>query len=249
MTSYWPAWLATSWAIVSRTSFSGRTLNWTLMPVCLVKLSAVSFCRSTICGLLTIRTRTVFEPAPPPPPPPAPALHPASATTPAVAPIAAASDALLLSISSPPGRRSFEHLSARSCSGNVARDRQTVKHLCKNSSIRRSNEHSPGQDQGRTRRARAERDGGAALLLRRGVQERHRGRAGAEPLQGRPAARPRQGHGAGADRARLSRRAQPRPVGPAGHALTGCATASSSTHRPTTRTCCATTSGARRPSC
>ena len=54
--SYWPAWLENSWLILSRTSFSGSTVKFTLMPVCFVKLSAVSFCRSTICGLFTMST-------------------------------------------------------------------------------------------------------------------------------------------------------------------------------------------------
>jgi hypothetical protein len=36
------------------------------MPVCFVKLSAVNFCRSTICGLLTIRTEIALLPPPPP---------------------------------------------------------------------------------------------------------------------------------------------------------------------------------------
>src|SRR3954468_11995501 len=64
------------------------------MPVCLVKLSAVSFCSASIWGLLIISTLTDFPPPPPPPPPlappeppppPAPA-HPAAttATIPAV---------------------------------------------------------------------------------------------------------------------------------------------------------------------
>src|ERR1051325_8294437 len=71
-TSYCPAWLENSWLILSRTSFSGSTVKLTLMPVCLVKLSAVSRCRSIICGLLTIRTLMLFGPLPPGPPP-----HPA----------------------------------------------------------------------------------------------------------------------------------------------------------------------------
>src|SRR4051812_31234455 len=104
MTSYWPAWLATSWAIVSRTSFSGSTLKSTLIPVFLVKLSAVSFCRSTICGVLTIRTRTVFELLPPPPAP-----QPATPTLDAPAATAVASPSLQLLIACPPrfpkGRR------------------------------------------------------------------------------------------------------------------------------------------------
>ena len=75
-TSYCPAWLENSWLVLSRRSFSGSTVKLTLMPVCLVKLSAVSFWRSTIWGLLTINTLTLSAPPPlaPPlaPPPPAP---------------------------------------------------------------------------------------------------------------------------------------------------------------------------------
>src|SRR5580765_3862381 len=78
-TSYWPAWLENSWLALSRRSFSGSTVKLTLMPVCLVKLSAVSFCRSTIWGLLTMSTLTVSLPPPPRPPPPHPA-HPLSPT-------------------------------------------------------------------------------------------------------------------------------------------------------------------------
>src|SRR5699024_6515896 len=48
------------------------------MPVSSVKWSAVSFCRSFICGLLTMRTLTS---SPPPPLPPAPP-HPDSASAP-----------------------------------------------------------------------------------------------------------------------------------------------------------------------
>src|SRR3954452_19407252 len=44
------------------------------MPVSLVKLSAVSRCRSTICWLLTMSTLMLLGPPSPPPPP-----HPAQA--------------------------------------------------------------------------------------------------------------------------------------------------------------------------
>src|SRR3954464_13045184 len=76
--SYWPAWLENSWLILSRTSFSGSTVKFTPMPVCFVKYSAVSFCRSTIWGLLTIRTLMLSEP--PPAPPPQPAAQPPNAS-------------------------------------------------------------------------------------------------------------------------------------------------------------------------
>jgi hypothetical protein len=68
-TSYWPAWLEKSWVILSRTSFSGSTVKLTLMPVDLVKLAAVSFCRSSICGLFTISTLMEWPPELPPEPP------------------------------------------------------------------------------------------------------------------------------------------------------------------------------------
>src|SRR5699024_10589338 len=55
------------------------------MPVSSVKWSAVSFCRSFICGLLTMRTLTSSPP--PPPLPPAPP-HPDSASAPTM-PVAA----------------------------------------------------------------------------------------------------------------------------------------------------------------
>src|SRR3954468_6089367 len=58
------------------------------MPVCLVKLSAVSFWMSCICGLLTIRT-LMDEPPAVDPPPPAP-LH---AVTPTATSAAAATPA------------------------------------------------------------------------------------------------------------------------------------------------------------
>src|SRR3954465_3161802 len=50
------------------------------MPVCLVKLTAVSFCSASIWGLLTISTLTDFPPPPPPPPPPAAGPPGAAAT-------------------------------------------------------------------------------------------------------------------------------------------------------------------------
>src|ERR1041384_1695723 len=58
------------------------------MPVCLVKLSAVSFWMSCICGLLTIRT-LMDDPSAVDPPPPAP-LH---AVTPTATSAAAATRA------------------------------------------------------------------------------------------------------------------------------------------------------------
>src|SRR5919107_1374723 len=79
-TSYWPAWLENSWLILSRTSFSGSTVKFTLMPVSLVKFAAVSCCRSTICGLFTISTLMLLAP-PPPPPAPQPAQPPSRAST------------------------------------------------------------------------------------------------------------------------------------------------------------------------
>src|SRR4051794_34780882 len=82
--------------MVSRTSFSGSTLKSTLIPVFFVKLSAVSFCRSTIWGLLTMRTRTVFALLPPPPAP-----HPVTAPIDAHAAAAAASASFPLLISLP----------------------------------------------------------------------------------------------------------------------------------------------------
>ncbi len=87
-TSYWPAWLENSWLILSRTSFSGSTVKFTPMPVSLVKFSAVSCCRSTIWGLLTISTLMVSGP-PPPAPPPQPA-EPPQAERPRAARVAAA---------------------------------------------------------------------------------------------------------------------------------------------------------------
>src|SRR4051812_13242485 len=87
-TSYWPAWLENSWLILSRTSFSGRTVKFTEMPVCLVKLAAVSLCRSIICGLLTIRTSMLSappEPALEPPQPAQPVVRPATSTAVTVA--------------------------------------------------------------------------------------------------------------------------------------------------------------------
>src|SRR5258708_5285049 len=83
-TSYFPARLETSWLILSGTSFSGRAVKLTLMPVCLVKLAAVSFCRSSIWGLFTISTFTDLPPLPLPPP--APAQPDARTTTTATAP-------------------------------------------------------------------------------------------------------------------------------------------------------------------
>jgi len=61
-----------------------------LDAVALVKLSAVSFCRSTICGLFTMSTLTAPPPLPPllppsPPPPPAPEQPASPAATTAVA--------------------------------------------------------------------------------------------------------------------------------------------------------------------
>src|ERR1700754_524243 len=73
-TSYCPAWLENSWLILSRTSFSGSTVKMTVIPVSFVKCSAVSRCRSIICGLLTISTLMLFAPPLPTPPP-----HPAQA--------------------------------------------------------------------------------------------------------------------------------------------------------------------------
>src|SRR3712207_6002958 len=81
-TSYCPAPVAMSWVTLSRSSFSGRIVKLTSIPVSLVKLSFVSFSMSTICGLPTMRTLSDFSvpPAPPPPPPPPPApAQPASA--------------------------------------------------------------------------------------------------------------------------------------------------------------------------
>src|SRR6476646_2377461 len=83
-TSYCPAWLENSWLILSRTSFSGSTVKFTLMPVALVKLSAVSFCRSTIWGLFTMSTLMLLGP-PPPGPPPQPAQPLARSDSPAAA--------------------------------------------------------------------------------------------------------------------------------------------------------------------
>ena len=61
------------------------------MPVSLVKLSAVSFCRSTIWGLLTISTLMLSAPPPPTPPPP----QPAQAVRLSVRPVVAATSAAL----------------------------------------------------------------------------------------------------------------------------------------------------------
>lgn len=90
-TSYWPAWLAKSWLILSRTSFSGSAVKLTLMPVALVKWSAVSFWRSIIGGLLTISTLMEWPAGLPAPPAPA---HAASRAMPR--PTAAAGTALLV---------------------------------------------------------------------------------------------------------------------------------------------------------
>src|SRR5215217_627676 len=87
-TSYWPAWLENSWLILSRTSFSGRTVKFTEMPVSAVKFSLVNCWRSTIWGLFTISTLMVSGP-PPVGPPPQPA-HPLTPTASVLA-VAAAS--------------------------------------------------------------------------------------------------------------------------------------------------------------
>src|SRR5689334_4377672 len=84
-TSYCPPWLATSCVTLSRSSFSGRIVNLTVMPVCLVKLSAVSFWMSSICGLPTISAVMVLSAESPPPVEPAPE-HPERTSAPAVAP-------------------------------------------------------------------------------------------------------------------------------------------------------------------
>src|SRR3954454_5086640 len=91
-TSYWPAWLENSWLILSRTSFSGRTVKFTPMPVCLVKFAAVSRCRSIICGLLTISTLMLLAPPAPvfwPPHPAHPVVRAATSRAAAVADTAA----------------------------------------------------------------------------------------------------------------------------------------------------------------
>src|ERR687889_907637 len=82
------------------------------MPVSLVKVSAVSFWMSTICGLPTISTLMddaspppVWPAAPPPPPPPAPA-HPAATSAEATRPDAAAvRHHLEFWVTAPPGNR------------------------------------------------------------------------------------------------------------------------------------------------
>ena len=64
-------------------SFSGSTVNFTVIPVWAVKFAAVKPCNSTICGLLTIKTLMVVPAFDlsrngsdfTAPPPPAPALE------------------------------------------------------------------------------------------------------------------------------------------------------------------------------
>src|SRR5881227_3494149 len=115
------------------------------MPVCLVKLSAVSFCRSTICGLFTISTLMLSAP-PPPAPPPHPA-QPLTALTRNATPTAPMRLRLLSTSHSlyphpPPSeaRRcswllvwacSFEHASAHSTSrpGTPLTCQESVQHL------------------------------------------------------------------------------------------------------------------------
>src|SRR5215217_1755293 len=98
------------------------------MPVCLVKLSAVSFCRSTICGLFTIST-LMLSPPPPPAPPPQPAQPLAALTRNAIP--TAPMRLRLLSTVSPLLVRSFEHASAHRLSrpGTPLTCQESVQHL------------------------------------------------------------------------------------------------------------------------
>jgi len=68
-TSYWPAWLAKSWLILSRTSFSGSTVKFTLMPVSLVKWAAVELLQ---LDHLRVVDHQYVDGVPPEPTPPAP---------------------------------------------------------------------------------------------------------------------------------------------------------------------------------
>src|SRR5882724_7028782 len=63
-TSKAPVLLATSSWTLARRLFSSRTVKFTLIPVSLVKLSAVSFWMSVICELPTMSTLIDFLPPP-----------------------------------------------------------------------------------------------------------------------------------------------------------------------------------------
>src|SRR5690348_9948928 len=88
------------------------------MPVSLVKLSAVSSCRSTIWGLFTISTLMLLGPPPPgPPPQPAQPLarsdSPAAAATATVRPRRPDIAVLLLPTNGRPDRRTLPSASSR----------------------------------------------------------------------------------------------------------------------------------------
>src|SRR5882757_9352045 len=82
-TSKAPVLLATSSWTLARRLFSSRTVKFTLMPVSLVKLSAVSFWMSVICELPTISTLIDFLP-----PPESPAPEQAASRDPTTAAVA-----------------------------------------------------------------------------------------------------------------------------------------------------------------
>ncbi len=182
-TSYWPAWLENSWLILSRTSFSGRTVKLTLIPVSAVKCLAVSCCRSTICGLLTIRT--LIESAPPPPPPaPQPAAHPV-ATRVSISETAAPRQnrSLLRTIPGPPSARTSgcvlicEH-SFQGC--RWSRESGSLGRKC---SFERRGDHCETRST-RAGAARSDLFGGQAVLHRGDVQGPDRQRPRPQPIQG-----------------------------------------------------------------